>query len=248
MNHTKSTTISVYLADSTTADEYWLTPTDKQRLKKINSAKAAQEFITAHSLLNRLLITNLQIKLAQLEFATTRYGKPFLHPDLFAESTLYFSLSHSQGTAAVALCTGAEIGVDIEHNSRKKTAVCIKLAQRFFSDNENSCLNSAENSAEQLQKHFFRIWTLKESFLKARGTGINTSLKEISFSIQPSAILLHTPESSIHPDCSFCSLELGNLTLGLTALTAATCRLQLYRYREEYGVYHEKTIDFDNIS
>ncbi len=248
MSNTKPTDISLFITDSRKNDEYLLTKFDKDRLKKINSKKSAQEYITAHSLLNQVLIDKLQVKLPQLEFIINPHGKPFLSPTLFTASKLYFSLSHSQGVAAVALCTGSEIGLDIEDNSRKSPEACLKLARRFFSESENKYLDPAVNSTEELREKFFRLWTLKESFLKARGTGINTSLKEISFTILPSDIQLHTPHSGRKSPYTFYSHELQNLTLGITAATAGNCRLQCCRYTQEYGVYHENTIDFDYIS
>ena len=95
------------------------------------------------------------------EFFLGENGKPYL-PD---HSDLFFSLSHS-GSFVLCAVSGAEIGCDIEEIKDCEPA----LAKRFFTPGEYAAIASQPTEAEQTDQ-FYRIWTLKESFLKATGLG-----------------------------------------------------------------------------
>ena len=90
-----------------------------------------------------------------------RYGeneKPYLK----SPAGVFFSLSHS-GTLAVCALSERETGCDIERLGGMR----LPLARRFFCPEEVAAL---EKSADALD--FYRIWTCKESFLKATGLGL----------------------------------------------------------------------------
>ena len=76
---------------------------------------------------------------------------------------LHFNLSHS-GSKVMAVFSDREVGCDIEQINGQN----LKLAQRFFRDSEyRSILVSPEP-----EQTFTRLWTLKESFMKATGLGM----------------------------------------------------------------------------
>ncbi len=80
--------------------------------------------------------------------------------------SIEFSLSHSGDYAVCAIAREDEgkIGVDIEQ-SRKKEG---KIAEHFFCQGENQRIRNASD--------FYTYWTLKESFIKAVGTGLGLAL------------------------------------------------------------------------
>lgn len=91
-------------------------------------------------------------------------GKP-----LFTEPQgLFFNLSHS-GEWTVAALSDCEVGCDIQRVGRAD----MRLAERFFSEEERNALLLAGDGATEL---FFRIWTVKESYLKASGIGLSRPL------------------------------------------------------------------------
>lgn len=105
-------------------------------------------------------------------FEKTVQGKPFA-PD----SPLHFNLSHS-GEWAVCAVSDADIGCDVE----KIDPVHVDVAKRFFTAAENVQLDEAENETERTRR-FFRLWTLKESFQKATGQGMNLPLSSFSVTL-----------------------------------------------------------------
>ena len=98
-----------------------------------------------------------------------RRGKPHL-PDRAP-----FNITHAGDYAVLALSARA-VGVDLE---RVRPVDWRRIARRYFHPEERACL---ERSADP-ETEFFRIWTLKESFLKAEGVGF--SLSPASFAVLP---------------------------------------------------------------
>lgn len=97
----------------------------------------------------------------------TPLGKPYL------PEGPHFSLSHS-GNKAVLLVSKQEAGVDIEQIGPWSEAV----ARRVFSERERDWLRTQETD-----QGFYRLWTGKESIMKALGLGFQ--LPPESFEIHP---------------------------------------------------------------
>ncbi|MBQ3151570.1 MAG: 4'-phosphopantetheinyl transferase superfamily protein [Clostridia bacterium] len=122
-----------------------------------------------------LLKTALQKKGidGDIRISISDYGKPFLtdYTDVF------FSLSHSFDRVMCAVCDG-DVGCDIQY----RKAVSDRIADRFFHPNEAKALNNISDPDER-SDCFYRLWTLKESFMKTVGTGFSLPLKEFEISI-----------------------------------------------------------------
>lgn len=99
------------------------------------------------------LIKRAEFDPANLILSRQDSGKPH-----FLNSQIEFSLSHSRGYAAAAICDTSRVGIDIETSeiSREKAE---KLAQRFFSADEIKEFQAAPES-------FLKIWTKKEAYAK----------------------------------------------------------------------------------
>ncbi len=100
-------------------------------------------------------------------------GKPFLPrcPEL------HFSLSHS-GMAAMCAVADRPVGCDIQ----VVTPRSLRLAERFFTAAEQTRIFS-QATEDARQEMFYRIWTLKESFVKCLGLGLALPLD--SFTVYP---------------------------------------------------------------
>lgn len=97
------------------------------------------------------------------------YGQPLTEG-------FYFSLSHCRGLAVCALSYGP-VGVDAEPLRQFSPALC----RRVFTANE---IKRAEG-APFPHSYLTGLWTLKESYLKALGTGLSISPASFSFNILP---------------------------------------------------------------
>lgn len=110
----------------------------------------------------------------------SEYGKPFFP----AFAGFHFNLSHS-GTQVLCAVADTEVGCDIELRGEYKD----KLAKRFFHPDEYAAL-CALPTAEAQAALFFRLWTLKESFLKATGRGLSLPLNEFCICVSDGKIEL----------------------------------------------------------
>lgn len=85
-----------------------------------------------------------------------KYGKPHI----YAPDELFFSLSHSEDYA-ICVIANRPVGADIEEIKNENKGI----ADRFFAKEEQMLVTDPLS--------FYRIWTLKESFIKALGAGMS---------------------------------------------------------------------------
>lgn len=150
-----------------------LSPYRQQKIAVLRHEKDKCRSLAAGLLLNHALgIYGLQEKSAEYEIG--EWGKPIFkyHPDIS------FSLSHS-GDYAICTIGDAPLGNDIEQRKEGR----LKVADRFFAKEELAWLYDAKEDAER-DLRMFRLWTMKESFLKATGRGMSLSLKDFSIHVE----------------------------------------------------------------
>lgn len=128
-------------------------------------------------------------------------GKPFLpeFPDI------HFNLSHS-GDYVCCTIGNEPVGADLQ----KYTAVKDNFAKRFFTKKDNQMLEAC--SGEQRGKLFFRMWSIKESYIKFTGKGMSQGLNSFEIDWERKAIIQEEKkepdafyeELSFLPGYSFC--------------------------------------------
>ena len=117
-----------------------------------------------------------------MEYVLGNQGKPMFRD----YPKLHFSLSHS-GDYAICSMGAQEVGNDIERVRSGK----LRVADRFFTEEEKAWLYRAELPEEQ-ESRMFRLWTMKESFLKVTGLGMSLSLRDFTVFIEEDgAVRLH---------------------------------------------------------
>ena len=89
----------------------------------------------------------------QCGYALTENGKPY-----FPGSGVFFSLAHC-GDYALCAVSDLPVGADIE----LARAGSLSLAERFFLPDELSLVHASQDPDGE----FCRLWTLKESYIKA---------------------------------------------------------------------------------
>ena len=108
----------------------------------------------------------------EMEIAVHHGGKPYLK----SQNNCYFNISHS-GEYAICAISEQEIGCDVEQISNYRKGI----VERFFSPSERQ-LFSGINTEEEKKMLFFRLWTLKESYIKTVGLGLSVPLDSFSIS------------------------------------------------------------------
>ena len=108
-------------------------------------------------------------------FTTNAYGKPGVARP--AGMAPRFNLSHSGRLVVCAVTLDAAVGVDVEH--WREVPKAVELARRFFARPEASVVERAPPARRS--REFLRFWTLKESYVKARGVGLLVPLEGFFF-------------------------------------------------------------------
>ena len=156
-----------------------LSPDEHARAGRYYFTRDRAHFVVARAALRLILASCLRAEPAALRFNYSSAGKPSLaHRQ---SRPLAFNLSHSHELALVAVTGGREVGVDVEH--ARELPELADIARRFFSPREAARL-LALPVAEQ-PAAFFRCWTRKEAYLKARGDGIVAGLDRFDVSFSP---------------------------------------------------------------
>ena len=135
----------------------------KQKVDRYRFRRDQNAALGAELLLRRALD---RLGIRTLAYSYGEAGKPYLA----GEDGVLFSLSHS-GNYALCAVSAYEIGADIE-TIRKAD---MRIAKRFFCPTEYDRI-AAQETEEARRELFFRYWTLKESFLKAVGSGLRVPM------------------------------------------------------------------------
>lgn len=165
---------------------------ERTRVEKMHFEQARARFIASRGLLRLILERYLNTPAQVLRFSSNRHGKPYLADHTAGDLPLFFNVSHSQQMALYAVAAGMEIGVDIEYV--RADMEYESIAEHFFSPYEVSKLR--EVPVDQRSAAFFRCWTRKEAYMKARGMGLALDLHLFDVSVSPEepAALLETRE------------------------------------------------------
>jgi 4'-phosphopantetheinyl transferase len=135
----------------------------RDRSLKYRFEEDTKRSLLAHALLNHALKEEGIIADYPILPVTDERGKPHFYTDDSRTDEIYFSLSHS-GRYSVCAIGEYEIGVDIEKIADFKD----DISKRFFYPPELKYVHDSNS--------FYRIWTLKEGYLKAVGMGMALAL------------------------------------------------------------------------
>lgn len=151
--------------------ECWsvISENEKRRAEKFISASNRETFIFAHAALRVCLSKYIRLKPEDIQFDTDKNSKPFI-----PGNPVYFNISHANKAFVIAVAKRNYVGADIEEIVEKSDVRSI--ATHFFSKEEQNFIFSDEQGTEE---RFFLLWTRKESFLKAIGTGMVNHLDKV---------------------------------------------------------------------
>jgi 4'-phosphopantetheinyl transferase len=137
---------------------------ERRRAERFKVARPRRQFVITRAALRLLLGKRLGRPPDALAFAAGPHGKPFLVAD--GPAPLGFNVSHSGDRALVAIGPGA-LGIDIECLARD--ADLDLVAKGVFTAAEQAALQARAGAGRVAL--FFRLWTVKEALIKARGCG-----------------------------------------------------------------------------
>ena len=146
---------------------------DKYYRRKTSALRCA--YLGGRYYLLHLLAAYTSLPVAQVELAYSRLNKPYLEPNPHAiEFNFTDTFIKQQAIGIYAFGHQQKLGVDVECLDRN--AQFQRVLERRFSPAEQAYVKASDAGQRQ---RFLRIWTRKEAYGKAKGVGINFSMKEL---------------------------------------------------------------------
>ncbi|XP_034719953.1 L-aminoadipate-semialdehyde dehydrogenase-phosphopantetheinyl transferase [Etheostoma cragini] len=163
---------------------------EKDRIGQFAFTKDAKSAMAGRLLLRRFVCERMGIPWSQIRLERSPRGKPYLAAPLKVTSdsgpeppAWSFNLSHQGDYAVLAAEQGVQVGVDIMKTTMPGSISVpefFRIMTRQFTPYEWSVIQSAGLENQQLAA-FYRHWALKESFIKAIGTGLGFNLQRVEF-------------------------------------------------------------------
>ncbi|AWO99121.1 putative L-aminoadipate-semialdehyde dehydrogenase-phosphopantetheinyl transferase [Scophthalmus maximus] len=160
---------------------------EKERIGQFVFAKDAKKAMAGRLLLRRFVCERMGVPWSEFRLERSPRGKPYLAAPTKVSSgsggAWSFNLSHQGDYAVLAAEQGLQVGVDIMKNTMpgsKSVSEFFRIMTRQFTAYEWSIIQSAAADHRQLAA-FYRHWALKESFIKAIGTGLDFDLQRAEF-------------------------------------------------------------------
>lgn len=144
----------------------------RERVYRFRNPADSYRTLLADVLVRSLICEAYEISNDEIKYDYNAYGKPSLKSSF---PNFCFNVSHS-GEWVVCATHDSRVGIDVEQ-------ICpieLDIATHYFAPAEVEDL-LAKHPDEQVS-YFYDLWTLKESYIKARGMGLSIPLQ--SFAIR----------------------------------------------------------------
>lgn len=164
---------------------------ERTRADEFRHPKDRATYLWAHALLRGLL--------------AARYGKPAewwqfrRRPGQRPEITslpdgkpLSFSLTHTSGLVAAAVCEDSPVGIDAERRARPALVGEGDMATTVCTPDEQARLAQTKTQGEEWRRIFYNFWVRKEAVAKALGLGLGLPFGSLD-------VMLDTPRFLMPP-------------------------------------------------
>ncbi|KAK7489887.1 hypothetical protein BaRGS_00018909 [Batillaria attramentaria] len=159
---------------------------EKERIGKFVFKKDAKSAMVGRLLIRRVVSFMLGIPYRCVKLARTERGKPYLLSPTDGKTPRLgcnFNISHQGDYVVIAAEADRLVGVDImkvEWPRNTPVQDFFRTMDRQLTVQEWATVRKGAGDMDQL-KAFYRFWCLKESFVKALGTGIGFEVARLNF-------------------------------------------------------------------
>lgn len=139
-------------------------------------------------LIRKAISESLQIPFSKILLARSDKGRPYMAcPSDDSTCPVFdFNISHQGDYVVLAAESLNHVGIDLMRIDRpvgsKSVEQFFLTMSRQFTQDEWNMIKSASDEAGKLF-NFYRLWCLKESFVKLVGFGIGYSLRRLNFTV-----------------------------------------------------------------
>jgi phosphopantetheinyl transferase len=195
-----------------------LSSNEKARADQFRNESERLTFLFGHSILRLELFRKLNTDPLNLKIEQGPWSKPYIR-----DNPLYFNLTHSREAFAFAVSQDLYLGIDLEELDHSKDISSI--AGSFFNSEEVDYILRPDSDPVE---RFYLLWTRKEAFLKAIGSGIIDNVTQFGVCKSENYINRNIFENLIPEGISdnhfICSARIGNYCLSLAVPEKALVR------------------------
>lgn len=159
-------------------------PEEKHRISRFFFQDDAKSSLIGRLMMRKFVHLSTSIPYEDIKLGRDGHGKPYLMGA--GDMPLSFNVSHQGDYVVLAGSANHNIGIDImkiEPPANKDVPEFFRLMNKQFSHHEWETIRSFPTEMEQVAC-FYRLWCLKESYVKNTGFGITVPLHEISFDVK----------------------------------------------------------------
>jgi 4'-phosphopantetheinyl transferase len=155
-----------------------LSPDERARQARFRFAKDQRRHLVTRALVRTVLSRYAPVRPQDWMFSTGTHGRPAISGPR-AVPVLEFNITHCADLVMLGVTSGRTLGIDTE--SVESRAFDIDGLDRYFAPEERAALLSLPPGERRWR--FFELWTLKESYIKARGLGLAIRLDAFRFEL-----------------------------------------------------------------
>jgi 4'-phosphopantetheinyl transferase len=158
-----------------------LSDEERARASRFVFDRDREQYRAAHILARRALSAcDPGVQPAQWVFISSPHGRPEVAAPQ-TDTRLRFNISHAAGLVGCIVAADVDCGIDVEGIDR---AIDIEsLAGIALTPEEIETIRAMPEAARA--ESFFRRWTLKEAYAKARGLGVGIPFQELAVELGP---------------------------------------------------------------
>lgn len=188
------------VSDDATLGRYrrLLSEAERRQQERFHFARDRHRYLITRALVRTTLSRYVDLAPEAWTFAKGSHGRPEIANDDARIRGLCFNISHTDKLVVVGITHHRALGIDTE-NARDRRAA-LDIADRFFSRQEVADLRALP--LERQQEAFFRYWTLKESYIKARELGLSIPLDLFSFHFPTRHRIEMTVDAKLNDDAA----------------------------------------------
>lgn len=158
-------------------------PEEKERIQKFVFTKDAKASMIGRLLLRKCVNELRGVPYQDISFGRNDNNRPFITQPQLTGQLFDFNVSHQGDYAVLAADDCSSVGVDVmktEYSGGKTIQEFFAIMKRQFTPKEWSFIEQPGTESDLLRR-FYRLWCLKESFVKATGAGLTVDLQRLEF-------------------------------------------------------------------
>ena len=161
----------------------FLSAEERQRAQRFRFSRDRNRYQFMHGMLREILGNYLSVAPTEIIMSRNSFGKPQINKSP-GNHAIGFNISHSHGFVVAACSHGRNVGVDVEYLNPQLPVEDI-IPSLFSPDEAASFRDVADRDRS---KYVLRLWTMKEAYVKAMGTGMHEPFKNITFSFDSDGV------------------------------------------------------------